>query len=169
MHPSPDRKTLAKEPTLKTEEIARHAARSALDRKALDVVVLDVRGRTGYADYLVIASGTSDRHVQSIAELIAQEAKQAGIPVVGTEGAREGQWALIDLGPVVAHVFHEYTREVYNLESLHKNAARLALTSDAEVKTKPATKAAAKPRAKPKAETKSDTKPKVAPTKRRRS
>lgn len=123
--------------------------------------MLDVRGRTGYADYLVIASGTSDRHVQSIAELIAQEAKQAGISVVGVEGAREGQWALIDLGPVVAHVFHEYTREVYNLENLHKNAAHLALTDEAEVKAK----AAVKPRAKAKTETK----PKAAPAKRRRS
>jgi ribosome-associated protein len=97
----------------------------AQDRKALDVVVLDVRGRTSYADFLVIASGTSDRHVQSIAELVDTTVSREGTRPIGSEGLREGQWALIDFGAVVVHIFHQFTREVYDLETLWRDAPRL--------------------------------------------
>lgn len=100
----------------------------AAERKALDIVVLDVRGKSSYADFLVICSGTSDRHVQSIAELVSDTLrKEDRIKPVGTEGLREGQWALVDLGDVVLHVFHQFTREVYALEDLWSDAPRLAV------------------------------------------
>jgi ribosome-associated protein len=88
-------------------------------------VVIDVRGRSSYADFLVIASGTSDRHVQSIAELVDTTLSHEGARPLGREGLREGQWALIDFGAVVMHVFHQFTREVYDLETMWRDAPRL--------------------------------------------
>lgn len=99
----------------------------ALDRKALDVVILDVREASTYTDFLAIASGTSDRHVQSVAEHIARTLAKEGVKPVGTEGLREGQWALIDFGVVVVHIFHQYNREVYQLEELWADVPRLAV------------------------------------------
>ncbi len=102
--------------------LSQRLAELAADRKALAIKIIDVRGRCGYADYLVLASGTSDRHVQSIAELAEQEVKQAGVRSIGREGLREGQWALIDYGNVVLHVFHQFTRAVYDLDGLWRDA-----------------------------------------------
>ncbi len=92
--------------------------------KAQNVVVVDLRSRSTYTDFLVIASGTSDRHVQSIAEAVEVTLKREQITIVGAEGAREGQWALIDLGGVVVHVFHQFARDQYDLESLYDKAPR---------------------------------------------
>ena len=88
------------------------------DMKAQDVVVLDVRGKTSITDYMVIASGTSDRHVKSIAEGIAFKAKQANNPPIGAEGVKEGEWALVDLNGVVVHVMQARVRDFYQLERL---------------------------------------------------
>jgi ribosome-associated protein len=88
------------------------------DMKAFDVVTLDVRGKTSITDYFVIASGTSDRHVKSMAESVAFQAKQAGQPPIGTEGLNEGEWALIDLNGVVVHVMQARVRDFYQLERL---------------------------------------------------
>ena len=70
------------------------------DMKARDVTLMDVRGKTPVTDYMVVASGTSDRHVKAIAETVAYRAKDAGEPPLGTEGVSEGEWALIDLNGV---------------------------------------------------------------------
>lgn len=114
------------------QTLARRLADVALERKALQVVVLDVRGRSSYTDFLVIASGTSDRHVQSIAELVESTMKKEhGIKVIGSEGLREGQWALVDFGDAVLHVFHQYTRDTYALEALWRDAPRLAIEQHA--------------------------------------
>jgi ribosome-associated protein len=102
----------------------------ALERKALDVVVIDLRTRSSYADFLVIASGTSDRHVQAIVEHIDESLAKSGTQAIGTEGLREGQWALADFGSVVVHVFHEYTRQVYDLEAIWRDAPRLSVAND---------------------------------------
>ena len=83
---------------------------------------MDVRGRCSYTDFLVICSGTSDRHMQAIAELIDDTLRHEGNKCLGREGYREGQWALIDFGSVVAHVFHPFTRQVYNLEEMWQDA-----------------------------------------------
>jgi ribosome-associated protein len=96
-------------------------------KKGLDVLVLDLRGMSSYADFLVIASGTSDRHVQALAESAEDALKAEGVRPSGVEGLREGQWALVDFGPVVLHVFHQYSRAVYDLEGMLRGAPRLKL------------------------------------------
>ena len=88
------------------------------DMKAKDVVVLDVRGKTSITDIMVIASGTSDRHVKAIAETVAFKAKQAGETPLGAEGVSEGEWALVDLNGVVVHVMQPKVRDFYHLERL---------------------------------------------------
>ncbi|MDB6041741.1 MAG: hypothetical protein JWM63_292 [Gammaproteobacteria bacterium] len=88
------------------------------DMKAVNVKVLDVRGLTDIADTMVIASGTSDRHVRSIADNVARKAKAAGFRPLGTEGARDGEWVLVDLTDILVHVMLPRVREFYGLESL---------------------------------------------------
>ena len=86
--------------------------------KAVDIQVLDVRGKTSVTDYFIIASGTSDRHVKACAESVAFKAKQAGETPLGQEGVAEGEWALIDLNGVVVHVMQARVRDFYQLERL---------------------------------------------------
>lgn len=88
------------------------------DMKAKDVVELDVRGKTSITDIMIIASGTSDRHVKAIAQSVAFKAKQAGEPPLGTEGIDDGEWALVDLNGVVVHVMQPKVRDFYHLERL---------------------------------------------------
>jgi ribosome-associated protein len=95
------------------------AITSALeDMKAVNVKILDVRGLTDIADTLIVASGTSDRHVRSIAEHVIVQAKRNGFRPLGTEGEREGEWALVDLQDIVVHVMLPRVREFYGLERL---------------------------------------------------
>jgi ribosome-associated protein len=88
------------------------------DMKAKDITVIDVRGKTSITDIMVIASGTSDRHVKSLAEAVAFQAKSAGEPPLGTEGMEQGEWALVDLNGVVVHVMLPKVRDFYQLERL---------------------------------------------------
>lgn len=88
------------------------------DMKAFDITTLDVRGKTSITDFFIIATGTSDRHVKSTAESVAFQAKQAGQPPIGTEGLRDGEWALVDLNGVVVHVMQPKVRDFYQLERL---------------------------------------------------
>ncbi len=86
--------------------------------KGVDMVVIDVRDMTSITDRMVIASGTSSRHVKAIAESVALQAKRDGYPALGIEGAQAAEWVLIDLGDVVVHVMMPATREFYALEKL---------------------------------------------------
>ena len=88
------------------------------DMKAVNVRVLDVRGLTDIADTMIIASGNSDRHVRSIAERVVEKAKAAGLRPLGTEGARDGEWVLVDLQDILVHVMLPRVREFYGLERL---------------------------------------------------
>ena len=112
---------------LDSMEKARIAADAALDVKALDVVALDVREVSSFADVFVIATGRSDRQVRAIADSIEQAVERAGAPPLGIEGYGEGRWVLIDLDDVIVHVFQPDAREHYDIERLWGDAARLAL------------------------------------------
>ncbi|MFC5740637.1 ribosome silencing factor [Dyella tabacisoli] len=91
----------------------------ALDElKAKDIREIDVRGKTSIADLLVIASGTSARHVKSIADEVVKFAKKAGVMPLGVEGEVEGEWVLVDLGDIIVHVMLPRIREFYGLERL---------------------------------------------------
>ena len=92
---------------------------AALDEmKAKDAIEIDVRGKTSIADYLVVASGTSTRHVKSVADEVVQFAKKCGVMPLGVEGEREAEWVLVDLGDVIVHVMLPRVREFYALERL---------------------------------------------------
>ena len=101
------------------------AARAALEKKAEEVVVLDLRGVSGYTDFLVIGSGTSDRQIEAVADSVEKALKSQGHRVVGTEGQRGGRWVLLDFGDVVVHVFHQDERGHYDLEGLWADAPRV--------------------------------------------
>ena len=88
------------------------------DMKALEVKVLDVRGLTDIADFMVIASGTSDRHVRSVAQRVVEKTKEAGFRPHGVEGQQDGDWVLIDLSEMIVHVMLPRVREFYGLEKL---------------------------------------------------
>ena len=94
-------------------------AKDALDDlKALEPVTLDVRELSSVTDYLLVASGTSSRHVKSLAENVLMKAKASGIRPLGVEGERTGDWVLVDFGDVVVHVMQPATRSFYDLERL---------------------------------------------------
>jgi ribosome-associated protein len=88
------------------------------DLKAQDVRSIDLRGKSPLMDLMVIATGTSDRHVKSLAGNVARKAKDAGFEVRGSEGEREGEWVLVDLDDIVVHVMLPRVRDFYNLEKL---------------------------------------------------
>jgi len=125
---TPARKTASKSKTRSTAtlaaktdpvEVLRKQVLAALDElKAKDVKEIDVRGKTSIADILVIASGTSTRHVKSLADEVVKFVKKAGMMPLGVEGQREAEWVLVDLGDVIVHVMLPRIREFYGLERL---------------------------------------------------
>ncbi len=112
--------------------MARLAVGAALDKKALDPVALDLRDISSVAEYFIIVTGTSDRHVQAVADNVMEAFKALGMPLLGEEGHREGRWVLLDYGEIVVHVFLEPVREYYDIERLWIDAPRLDLGNAAE-------------------------------------
>lgn len=98
------------------------AVEAADDKKAMNIVALDLQGISLLADYFVICHGNSDTQVQSIVTEIRKRAGDAGITVKGIEGMDSARWVLMDLGDVVVHVFHRDEREFYNIERLWSDA-----------------------------------------------
>ena len=88
------------------------------DIKAKDIIKLDVRAMTSVTDYMIVASGTSKRHVQALVENVAEKAKKAGHKPIGVEGEEGGEWVLLDLQDALVHVMLPKVREFYNLEKL---------------------------------------------------
>jgi ribosome-associated protein len=104
-------------------------AEAALDRKALELVALDVSLVTSVADTFILATGTSDRHARAITDSIVETLRERGEKPLGVEGYDEGRWVLIDLGDVVVHVFQSEVRETYDFERLWSDANPIDLSS----------------------------------------
>lgn len=100
------------------DELKQLAINALEDVKAEDILVLDVKGKTTVTDWVIVATGSSSRHVRSIANNVAVEAKKANASLLGTEGEEDGEWVLVDLGDVIVHVMQRQAREYYDLESL---------------------------------------------------
>lgn len=101
--------------------------RLALEKKACDLVVMDVRGLTSIADYFIICSGRSDRQVQSIAQGLEENSAQHGIKPFAVEGSGRGHWVLMDFSDVIVHIFYEPVRRFYDLDGLWGHAPRAEL------------------------------------------
>lgn len=95
--------------------------------KALNVVILDVRGIASFADTFIICSGRSHRQVSAIAEFVRRQLKGKGMKPLGVEGIREGHWVLMDYGDVIIHIFYEPVRIFYELENLWADAERIEI------------------------------------------
>jgi len=103
---------------MKLNELSDLVQNSMEDMKAVDIVSIDVTGKSSMCDILFFATGNSTRHVKSIAENIVIDAKAAGVNILGTEGKGSAEWVLVDLNDIIVHVMLESTREFYQLEKL---------------------------------------------------
>ena len=101
---------------MQTLELLKTVLASLDDGKAQDVKVIDVRGKTSIADYMVVASGNSDRHVKSLGARVVEDAKDRGVKPLGVEGEKVGEWVLVDLADIIVHVMLPRVREFYQLE-----------------------------------------------------
>ena len=119
-----------------SQEKAFLCARALLDRKAIDLVILEVKDLSSFTDYFLICSGNSDRQVQAIASHIEEKLGKEGIHPLGIEGKREGRWTLLDYGDVVVHIFFQPVREFYDLERLWSEATRVELPLPQKVRAK---------------------------------
>jgi ribosome-associated protein len=106
----------------------------ALDKKALEPILLDVRQLCSFTNYQLIISGRSDRQVDAIAESIEVGLKAEGLRALSSEGARSGQWALLDYGDFVVHVFVHAAREHYDIEGLWNDAPRVPIDVPADAR-----------------------------------
>ena len=105
---------------MKTKNLTDLAVKALEDLKAQDIEVLDVSDMTVITDTMVIASGTSNRHVRSLADNVVMKAKESGRQPLGVEGEQQGDWILVDLNDVLVHVMLRKARDFYNLEKLWK-------------------------------------------------
>jgi len=103
---------------MQTEQIKALVITALEDIKAKNITLLDVRGRTSVTDWMIIANGTSSRHVAAVAASVEEKAKHSGLQPLGVEGRGSSDWILIDLVDVVVHVMTEAAREFYDLERL---------------------------------------------------
>lgn len=112
-------------------ELARFAALAALDKKAEDLVVLDVRGLSSFTDFFVIMSGRSTRHVQGLAQAVDAALRHKNVKDGNTEGLNEGHWVLLDYNDVIVHIFYNEDRNFYNIEGLWHDAPRVEMDPEA--------------------------------------
>ena len=108
---------------LTTNQLQQLVVSSLEDFKANDILVIDVSGKSPLTERMIIASGNSTRHVKSMAENLLVKAKAVGNPPLGVEGARDGEWVLVDLNDVIVHLMLPQTRAFYNLEKLWEASA----------------------------------------------
>jgi len=110
---------------MQAKKMQQEIHRALVDAKGQDIQVLDVRKITDFTDYMIIASGTSSRHVQTLADKICVHMKELGRMPVGREGEAVGDWVLVDFGDVVAHLMRPPIRDFYNLEKLWGDSKRV--------------------------------------------
>ena len=113
-------------------ELAQLLSKAALDKKAENLVILDVKELSSFTDYFVIMSGRSTRHVQGLAEAVDAVVSKKRIKDANTEGLKEGLWVLLDYEDVVVHIFYRDVRDFYDLEGLWHDAARIEVRGDQE-------------------------------------
>jgi ribosome-associated protein len=106
------------------------ALRAASDKKALNLVVLDLREIASFTDYFLITSGTNVRQVQAIADEVVEQLKKQGTRAARVEGYNTAEWVLVDYGDFIVHVFEDKARHFYDLERLWRDAARVSLPAD---------------------------------------
>ncbi len=111
-------KTRLPNPPPSIDVLLKHVHAAIEELKARDIVEIDVRGKSSVTDFMVVASGTSTRHVKSIADEVVRFVKKLDVQPLGVEGEREAEWVLVDLGDVVVHVMLPRVREFYALERL---------------------------------------------------
>ena len=107
---------------LDPSQLARAVLDIASDKKASDIILLDIRDVTTIADYFVICSGSNPRQIQAIADAIEEQLAEQGVRVLHREGVADAGWILLDFGDVIVHIFGTREREYYRLESLWSNA-----------------------------------------------
>ncbi|HOV89916.1 MAG TPA: ribosome silencing factor [Syntrophorhabdaceae bacterium] len=108
-------------------EKAKICSQYAEEKKAKDILLLELIGLTDIADYFLLASGTNERHVRTISEFIEESMKEMGIKPLFTEGYQEGRWVIIDYNDLIVHIFLDELRELYDLESLWIEAKQYRL------------------------------------------
>lgn len=116
--------------SVSTMDLALLCAKAAIDKKANHSLIYEVGKMGAFTDYFLITSGTNERQVQAITDEICRMSKDQGLGSPRVEGYDEGRWVLIDLGGVVVHVFHDYIREFYDLETLWANAPRVRIPEE---------------------------------------
>jgi len=110
---------------MESREKSRLCINAVLNKKALDLILLDVRKVSSFADYFIICSGQSSRHVQGIASSIKESLAKEGIYPLGIEGFTQGSWILMDYNEVIIHIFYKTIREFYDLEGLWSDAKQI--------------------------------------------
>jgi len=103
---------------INNQQLVKLALSALEDLKGVDIIEFDIREKSSMADCMIVATGTSQRHVRSLANHVRQEAKEAGVPPLGVEGTESSEWVLVDLGDVIVHVMTADSREFYSLEKL---------------------------------------------------
>ena len=104
--------------TLQTEQLKAFVIEKLEDMKGRDIIALNISDKASFADYMIICSGNSNRHVKSIAQSVAMECRAQGLEPLGMEGNDIGEWALVDLANIIVHVMTDEQRDKYNLEQL---------------------------------------------------
>lgn len=110
-----------------SKKLAVLCAQKCLDKKAENVVILDLENRSSVADYFVVCSGFSDRQVRAVADFVSSELHALGVKAISEEGMGDGKWSLIDFGDVIVHVFQDHLRDHFSLESLWLDAPKIRL------------------------------------------
>jgi ribosome-associated protein len=132
--PAPPNRTRDNVPSERSRMLALLAAEAALEKKALEPVLLEVHDLASYTDHILIVSGRSDRQVIAISEGIVEAMAKQHLKPLGTEGVKGGQWTLLDFGDLIVHVFYHPLRDFYDLESFWVDAPRVPLVVPPEAR-----------------------------------